>query len=284
VTARLLLVLAGTSGIWALRLLLGGGIDLHIAGRHITSSDPVRPLVLATLAFIGYAWISGVHSIEQRLSRVFDRIGDGRLAILIAVGTTLLGIAFAATAGIASDGYGYTSEADLWIRRNPFIPQPLIGAAPWPRPEWTFAPLGYRPVMLDGAWAFVPVYSAGLPMVMALAKIIGGQEGMFWVVPAFGGLLTWMTFGVGRRLGSSRAGVIASWLVATSPAVLAMLMQPMSDVPVAAAWTMAIFFAVGRTRRIARSAVWSRRWPFSSARTQWRLPACWGSGGWSVVT
>jgi len=205
--------------------------------------------VLATLAFIGYAWISGVHSIEQRLSRAFDRIGDGRLAILIAAGTTLLGIVYAATAGIASDGYGYTSESDLWIRGNPFIPEPLIGAAPWPRPEWTFAPLGYRPVMLDGAWAFVPVYSAGLPMVMALAKIIGGQGGMFWVVPAFGGLLTWMTFGIGRRLGSSRAGVIASWLVATSPPILAMLMQPMSDVPVAAAWTMAIFFAVGRTRR-----------------------------------
>jgi hypothetical protein len=190
-----------------------------------------------------------VHPIQQRLSRAFDRIGDGRLAILIAAGTILLGIAYAATAGIASDGYGYVSETDLWIRGNPFIPEPLLGAAPWPRPEWTFAPLGYRPVLLDGAWAFVPVYSAGLPMVMALAKIIGGHEVMFWVVPAFGGLLTWMTFGIGRRLGSSRAGVIASWLVATSPPVLLMLMQPMSDVPVAAAWTTAIFFAVGGSRR-----------------------------------
>jgi hypothetical protein len=249
VTARLLLVLAGASGTWALWLILGGGIDLHVAGRTITSNDPVRPLVLAMLAFIGYAWISGVHAVQQRLSRALDRIGDRKLAILIALGTTVVGIVYSATVGIASDGYGYVSEADLWIRRNPFIPEPLIGTAPWPRPEWTFAPLGYRPVLLDGAWSIVPVYSAGLPMIMAIAKILGGQEGMFWVVPVFGGLLTWMTYAVGRRLGSSRGGVIASWLVATSPPVLLMLMQPMSDVPVAAAWTTAIFFALGTTRR-----------------------------------
>ena len=40
VTARLLLVLAGTSGLWALWLILGGGINLRIAGRIITSNDP----------------------------------------------------------------------------------------------------------------------------------------------------------------------------------------------------------------------------------------------------
>ena len=247
--ARLLLVLAVASGTWALWLILGGGIALHIAGRTITSNDPVRPLLLATLAFIGYASVAGVQLVQERWSRAFDRIGDARLAMLIALGTTLLGIVYSTTAGIASDGYGYVSEADLWIRWNPFIPEPLIAAAPWPRAEWTFAPLGYRPVLLDGAWSFVPVYSAGLPMIMAIAKLIGGQEAMFWVVPMFGGLLTWMTFGIGRRLGSSRAGVIASWLVATSPPVLLMLMQPMSDVPIAAAWTTAIFFALGTTRR-----------------------------------
>ena len=248
-TARLLLVLAGASGTWALWLLLGGGIDLHIGGRTITSNDPVRPLILAALTFIGYAWLSGVHVIQHRWSRALDRVGDSRLAILIGVGTTLLGIVYSTTAGIASDGYGYVSEADLWIRWNPFIPQPLIAGAPWPRAEWTFAPLGYRPEMLDGAWSFVPVYSAGLPMIMAVAKLIGGQELMFWVVPAFGGLLAWMTYGIGKRLGSSRAGVVASWLVATSPPVLMMLMQPMSDVPIAAAWTTAIFFALGTSRR-----------------------------------
>jgi hypothetical protein len=34
-----------------------------------------------------------------------------------------------------------------------------------------------------------------------------------------------MTFGIGRRLGSPRAGLIGCWLVATSPAVLLMLMS-----------------------------------------------------------
>jgi hypothetical protein len=251
VAARVLLTLAAVSAAWATLLTLGGGIDLHVAGRTITSNDPVRPLLLASLAFTAYALLSGSRTLQDRWTRWLDRFGDGRLALLIAVGTMVLGIVYSATAGIASDGYGYVSEADLWIRRNLFIPEPLIGTAPWPEPQWTFAPLGYRPVPWQGLWAYVPIYSSGLPMIMAVAKILGGQEFMYWVVPAFGGLLTWLTFGIGRRLGSPRAGLIACWLVATSPAVLLMLMQPMSDVPVAAAWTMAIFFAIRRTNRDA---------------------------------
>ncbi len=283
--ARVLLALAAISAAWATLLTLGGGIDLHIAGRTITSNDPVRPLVLASLLFTTYLLISGDRTLLDRWTRWFDSLGDGRLALLIAVGTMVLGIVYSATAGIASDGYGYVSEADLWIRRNLFIPQPLIGAAPWPEPQWTFAPLGYRPVPWQGTWAFVPIYSSGLPMVLAAAKILGGQEFMYWVVPAFGGLLTWMTFGIGRRLGSPRAGLIACWLVATSPVCA-------SDADAA---------DVGRTgggrmddRRSSLpseertgtppSPVWLRRSRFSSGRTSQRLRAFCGSGGCFVLT
>jgi hypothetical protein len=40
-----------------------------------------------------------------------------------------------------------------------------------------------------------------------------------------------VTFAIGRRLGSPAIGLAAAWLVATSPAFLAMLVSPMSDVP-----------------------------------------------------
>lgn len=246
-TSRLLLSIAAICAAWATWLALGFGIDLQLAGLKLTSNDPSRPALLAALAFLAYTFFFGGAALEQRWARMLDRIGDGRLAFLVAAGTMVIGVAYSATAGIASDGQGYVSEADLWLRRNLFIAQPWIGQAPWPQAEWTFAPLGYRPVMWHGEWAIVPVYSAGLSMLMAIAKLIGGQELLYWVVPASGGLLTWLTYRIGARMGSSRAGLIASWLVATSPAMLFMLMQPMSDVPVAAAWTMAIYGAMGRT-------------------------------------
>ena len=251
VTARAVVVVGVAGATWALWLLVCGGVDITLGGLRITSNDPVRPLLLSALAFIAYPALSGagIHGALRQAAAWIGRTGDSRIALLIAIGTFALGVAYSATAGVAADGYGYVSEVELWLRGDLIVPQPGIGAAPWPKAEWTFAPLGYRPVISNGDWALAPIYSAGLPVLMALAKAAGGQEVMFWVVPACGGLLSWTTFGIGRRLGSARAGLIASWLVATSPAILLMVFQPMSDVPVAAAWALAIFFALGRSSR-----------------------------------
>jgi hypothetical protein len=59
-------------------------------------------------------------------------------------------------------------------------------------------------------------------------------------------VLVLATFAIGRRLGSSRAGMLATWLLATSPIVLYMLVQPLSDIPVAAAWAVAFWCVFGR--------------------------------------
>ena len=249
--ARALLILAAATAAWAAWLTIAGGIDVHLAEWRFRSNDPIRPLILAALAFAGYITLTKNFALEQRWAAWLDRAGHGRLALLIAGGVAVLGISYSATTGIVADSYGYVSQADLWVRGNLFIPQPFVAQAPWPHPEQTFAPLGYRPVQSGESWAFVPLYSAGLPLLMALAQMIGGRELMFWIVPAFGGLLSWMTFAIGRRMGSTRAGLVACWLVATSPPVFGMMLQPMSDVPVAAMWVTAIFFALGRTSRDA---------------------------------
>jgi hypothetical protein len=68
---------------------------------------------------------------------------------------------------------------------------------------------------------------------------------MFLVVPLAGGVMVLATWGIGRRLGSSRAGLVAAWLVATSPVFLLHLVVPMSDVAAAAAWTLAVFLLLG---------------------------------------
>lgn len=251
VAARVLLVLAGVCAAWAAWLTVAGGIDVHIASLRIRSNDPVRPLLLAALAFAAYATLTKDFSLQKRWAAWLDRAGHGRIALLISCGVTVLAICYSATTGIVSDSYGYVSQADLWARGNLFIPEPHVAGAPWPEAEQTFAPLGYRAVHADGSWAYVPIYSAGLPLFMAAARLVGGRELMFWIVPVFGGLLSLTTYAIGRRCGSTRAGLIACWLVATSPPVFSMMLQPMSDVPVAAAWVIAIFFALGRTPRDA---------------------------------
>ena len=113
----------------------------------------------------------------------------------------------------------------------------------------TFMPHGFRPAVSGPA--LVPVTAPGLPLLMAAAKSIAGHCAMFLVTPLSGALLVWMTFAIGRRLDSDALGLAAAWLVATSPAMLAMLVSPMSDVPAAAFWAIAIYFTLGRTPRSA---------------------------------
>jgi hypothetical protein len=112
---------------------------------------------------------------------------------------------------------------------------------------------------------------------------------MFGVVPLSGGLLVFATYGIGRRLGSTRAGLIGAWLVATSPTMLFMLVWPMTDVPVAAAWAVAFYFLLGSTRRAIVAAgiaaavailIRPNLVPGAAVMGVWYLVRS-GSGGWS---
>jgi len=156
-----------------------------------------------------------------------------------------VGVVWNTRAAAGADAYGYVSQADLWRRGNLFIDQRFGADVPWPLARWTFTPLGYRPEP-DG-FRIVPTYPPGLPMLMAAANTIAGQCAIFWIVPLAGGALTFATYWIGRRIGRPWVGLAAAWLVATSPAVLFMLMAPMSDVPAAAAWAMAVALVLSDT-------------------------------------
>ena len=79
-------------------------------------------------------------------------------------------------------------------------------------------------------------------------KAIGGHAALFLVVPLTAALLIWCTFAIGRQLGSSSLGLGAAWLVATSPAFLTMIKEPMSDVPAAAFWALATWKVLDDSR------------------------------------
>src|SRR5439155_4744679 len=59
-----------------------------------------------------------------------------------------------------------------------------------------------------------------------------------------GAIAVWMTGRLGARVHSPLAGVIAGALLAASPIFVFQIVQPVSDVPVAAWWTVALALAV----------------------------------------
>ncbi|HKW02702.1 MAG TPA: hypothetical protein VJN96_22960 [Vicinamibacterales bacterium] len=238
----------------AVCLLIAGSVDLTTFHIPLRAHDPWRPALVAVVALVVAVIAAGGAAARDWIATV-DRVDDRVVASALAAITCAAGIAYATTVAGAADPYGYVSQADRWLEGQLKIPQPWAQQAPWPSSQWSFSTLGYRPGMTDAdAWSLVPIYSPGLPMIMAAAKAIGGQEGMFWVVPVFGGLLVLATFGVGRRLGASRAGLIGAFLVATSPAVLFNFMDPATDVAVAGAWMVSFYFLLGESRWSALAA------------------------------
>jgi hypothetical protein len=176
-------------------------------------------------------------------------------AATLAVVVLTVSVRYLTTAVGGADSYGYASQADLWLEGRPWIDQSWGTKVPWPGANATFTPLAYT-VSPDPArpWTIVPTYPPGLPWLMAAGKAIGGQEGMFWVTPIFSALMVLATYGIGVRLASPGAGLIAAWLVATSPVQVFMQLQSMSDSPAAGAWALAIYFVLGTTARAALAA------------------------------
>ena len=174
------------------------------------------------------------------------------IAAALALIVVCAGLTWNTRVAAGSDAYGYVSQADLWLRGDLHIDQSFGASVPWPMARWTFTPLGYRPEP-DG-YRIVPQYSPGLPLLMAGFKAIAGQCAMFWVVPICGGVLVFATYAIGHRIGRPVVGMAAAWMVATSPAMLFMLMAPMSDVPAAAAWAVAAACVLGQTPLAAGGA------------------------------
>lgn len=229
---------------WALAIWLLGGVKFGF----ISANDPLRPLLLSLLTALVYLGVSGVKGVRHDFRQHGARFVTP-LALTLALCPAVTGLARNGWTAGGADTYAYVSQADLWLHLRLEIPVPIAASVPWPDALWTFTPHGYRPAPYGTT--IVPVTAPGLPLMMAAAKLLAGQRAMFWVVPLTGALLVWMTFATGRTLGSKGIGMAAAWLLATSPAFLAMLVSPMSDVPAAAFWATAIYAAVADTRGAA---------------------------------
>jgi 4-amino-4-deoxy-L-arabinose transferase-like glycosyltransferase len=151
----------------------------------------------------------------------------------------ILGVEKGAHVAGASDSYGYVSQAHMWATG---VLKPMAAGydvLPPGLSSDTLLPLGYR-FTSDGL-SLVPVYAPGLPIQMALFERLGGQSAVFYVMPLLAGVAAWATYALGARAGGRRVGAVAAVLFAASPAVLFQLTHaPMSDLPAAAWWTVAL--------------------------------------------
>src|SRR5436190_2386161 len=146
-----------------------------------------------------------------------------------------------------SDSSCYLLQAERWTSGRLLAPDPLAVQAPWPDAERAFAPAGHVPApSVPGAIA--PICPSGLSILMAPFRLAGGRAAMFLLFPLCGVALVLATFLLGARVHAG-VGLASALVIASNPIVLYQVVQPMSDVPAAALWTLALASAIGRTPR-----------------------------------
>ncbi len=243
---RALLLLAVAAAAWGGAVAASGGFDSQIGPVPVRSHDPVPAFVLAALCMAA-AFYRGAAGVREAVAWWWTTI-EHRAAVfaaIVAVTAAAAGAAWGTYVAGGPDSYCYVNQAEILARGEVREVEPLAARAPWPRAEQSFVPIGHVSTP-DGEGAFVPMCAAGYPLLMAAARIVGGRTAMFWIVPVMGALAAWLTFLLGRRAAGPLAGLLAALLLATSPAFLYQVVQPMTDVPAAALWTLALLTALPR--------------------------------------
>ena len=177
--------------------------------------------------------------------------------IALLAATMAVSLRFGSFVAGGPDSYCYLYQAQRWAAvlsgTGPLqVVEPLVLEAPWPDAPLTFAPVGHAPSTTRPG-ALAPICPAGLSMIMAALVMAGGPSAAFAVVPIFGVILILAASAVGSRYGA-RVGMAAALLAACSPVFLYQVVQPMSDVPAAGLWLLAVAAASGTGRR---QALWS---------------------------
>jgi hypothetical protein len=177
------------------------------------------------------------------LASFLDRRGPRLTSIVagLAVLTTILSSTYSPS---GADASGYLSQAAMWSQLASRVADPLVILPEWPLGAGDTAPLGWKPA-LDRGWQ-VPTYAPGLPWLMAVPHAIAGTTGAIVVVILSAGVVVWSAGALAWRLGGGLAGLAAACLMASSPTFLYQAFQPMSDVPVTAAWTLCWLFVASR--------------------------------------
>lgn len=241
--ALFLLVVSLTAFAVAVWDVTQGGFYFTVFGIRVSSWEAYKPFRLAVFALMVTICL---YEAATPTNTLWD--GVPRAAPFVAAVAGLAAICIAVTYGIfaagGSDAYGYVSEAQSIAAGHLRVPNTLIEVTPILGD--TVAPLGYH-LSPDKLW-LIPAYPVGLPALMALALLLGGLPAVYYVVPALAGVTAWSTYLLGARVTDRRTAMLASILTTFSPIVVFQSLEPMSDVPAMAFWTLALAYSVSRGR------------------------------------
>ena len=238
---RLVLAAAVLLLAWSAVVLATGGVAIDTAWGLVSSRAAARPFAAGVLLAAAYLarwrrfWRADLVHLGTASAAPAAGVAAGAFALVcgLGLGTWIAG---------GPDASGYVSQASMLARGELTRPAPqwaLEGA--WRNAEWSGAPVGYVPSVHAGALA--PTYPPGLPLLMTLFQVIGGAGAVFWVVPLAGAVAAWATWRLGARLAGPAAGAVGAVLLVSSPPFVDMVTQPMSDVPAAAFWAVALLAA-----------------------------------------
>ncbi|HYE85524.1 MAG TPA: hypothetical protein VEA16_04180 [Vicinamibacterales bacterium] len=214
-------------------LAVSGGFRTTVGGLRISARSPF-PLTIATLATITLWYVNArrAHSIAADLTAAWEACQ--RHAAIVAIGLASLGTTatFATRSAAGADASGYISEAALLSSGRLFHVDPLADLVRG-HDSFLTSPLGWRPAA-DGTQA--PTYPPGLPLLFMVPHAIAGVGGASWVVSICGAIAVIATGLLAVEFAGGVTGLIAAVLLAFTPVFLYQGIQPMSDVPVTAAW------------------------------------------------
>ena len=232
--ATAFLLLAFLAALFAVFVALTGGIDTRIAGVAVRSRSWERPAAVA-LVLLGLA----LFVVRHRFAGVPAKLFRALPALIILWGT-VAAFAFGTYAAGGADSFGYISQAELLAHGRLTDTMPSHPAFDWPDIGVTLTPLAFTRGPHPGV--LVPVYPPGLPLLMAPLTWIH-PSAVFLVVPLCAAVTLWCCLRLGRELEDEQAGTLAALLLSVSPTFLMQAMQPMSDVPVTAAWLAAMLLS-----------------------------------------
>jgi hypothetical protein len=232
-------------GATAVLIAVSGGFRTTVGGFRISMRSPLPAGAGALLA--GAAWFF----LARRRRSIAADLEAWWLAIerhatriigVLALTSAIIASTFATRSAAGADASGYLSQARFWTSGMPMLGDDLsvsladvVGQSDWTG-QWLTTPLGWRPVSVPGLQ--VPTYPPGLPLLMSLPHRYFGIAGATAVVMAAAAASVWAT----GMLAGGVAGVVAAVLVGLMPAFIYQSIQPMSDVPVTAAWMLCFLF------------------------------------------
>jgi hypothetical protein len=123
-----------------------------------------------------------------------------------------------------ADSYGYVSASRMIAGGHLIEPAPIAEWLSAPNRMALASPLGWTPSP-DGT-GIAPTFPIGVSAIMALFRVIGGDDAVFFVAPVMGVITLWLVYRLASDWFDAETGLFAAALVAWNPLFITYAKQP----------------------------------------------------------